>query len=597
MKYLRLWIGAGLLAAAQAMASAPASARATPPRPNIVLLLADDWGFSDVGAYGGEIATPNLDDLARRGMRFSNFHVSASCSPTRAMLLTGVDNHLNGVGNMRETIPRAHMGQPGYLTVLNERVVTVASLLQDSGYRTYATGKWHVGKERHNLPDRRGFDRSLVQGDSGSDNWETARRYLDLTDKVHWYEDGREARMPTDYYSSQFFVDRMISFLEADAGRRQQPFFAYLAFQANHIPLQAPKPFIEKYRGRYREGWTALRQARRDKAIELGLIPPGTPMVRMPTTRDWDALSPEQQQYEARRMEVYAGMAEAMDHEVGRLVEHLKRSGEYDNTVFVFLSDNGAEASDPYATLSGRLWLDWQYRRDLDSLGAKGAYTVIGPSWGSAAASPLSTYKFYSGEGGIRVPLIVAGVSGLRAGSVHRGFTHVNDIAPTLLELASLPPQEGRYRDRSVEPMTGRSLMPALRGHTERIYPPDQAVGYELSGNQALFKGDLKLIRIIPPVGDGQWHLYDIVKDPGETQDLSHERPDTFADMLRDYEAYAKANGVLPMPAGYDPIEQVQINAFFNVYVPRFRVPVLSALALLLGGLAWRLRRQAARQP
>ena len=593
-----VWLVIWLVAAAQAMAAGPVPTPApgTAVRPNIVLLLADDWGFSDVGAYGSEIATPHLDAFARQGVRFSNFHVSASCSPTRAMLLTGVDNHLNGVGNMRETIPRAHLGQPGYLTVLNERVVTVASLLQDSGYRTYASGKWHVGKERHNLPDRRGFDRSLVQGDSGSDNWETARRYLDLTDKVHWYEDGREASMPADYYSSQYFVDRLIGFLEADAGRRAQPFFAYLAFQANHIPLQAPRAFIDKYKGRYREGWTALRQARRDKAVALGLIPADAPMVRMPTTQDWDRLSPEQQQYEARRMEVYAGMAEAMDHEVGRLVEHLKRSGEYERTVFVFLSDNGAEASDPYATLAGRLWLDWQYRRDLDTLGAKGAYTVIGPSWASAAASPLSTYKFYSGEGGIRVPLIVAGAPGLRAGTVHHGFTHVKDIAPTLLELAGLPPQTGRYQDRSVEPMTGRSLMPALRGQTERLYPPDQPVGYELSGNQALFKGDLKLIRIIAPVGDGQWRLFDIVKDPGETHDLSRERPDTFAQMLRDYEAYAKANGVLPMPEGYDPIEQVQINAFFNVYVPRFQVPVLAVLAMLLGGLAWRLRRKAARR-
>ena len=189
-----LTILATLLIALAACGSAWA---ASPGRPNIVLLLADDWGFSDVGAFGGEIATPHLDELAHRGMRFSNFHVSASCSPTRAMLLTGVDNHLNGVGNMRETIPRAHVGKPGYLSVLNTRVVTVATLLRDSGYRTYATGKWHIGKEPHNLPDQRGFERSIVQGDSGSDNWETAKRYLDLTERVDWFEDGKPAAMPT----------------------------------------------------------------------------------------------------------------------------------------------------------------------------------------------------------------------------------------------------------------------------------------------------------------------------------------------------------------------------------------------------------------
>ena len=188
------------LALALSINAAAMAAEATPQpaRPNIVVLLADDWGFSDVASFGSEIATPNLDELARRGMRFSNFHVSASCSPTRSMLLTGVDNHRNGIGNMRETIPQEHLGQPGYLGVLDHNVVTVASLLRDSGYRTYVAGKWHVGKEAHNLPDQRGFDRSIIQGDSGSDNWETGKRYLDLTEKVNWFEDGKEAVMPAD---------------------------------------------------------------------------------------------------------------------------------------------------------------------------------------------------------------------------------------------------------------------------------------------------------------------------------------------------------------------------------------------------------------
>ncbi|MBM3386722.1 MAG: arylsulfatase [Betaproteobacteria bacterium] len=573
------------------------AALAAPSRPNFVLLLADDWGFTDVGAFGGEIATPHLDELARRGVRFSNFHASASCSPSRAMLLTGVDNHRNGVGNMRETIPRAHLGQPGYLTVLNDRVVTIATLLRDSGYRTYVTGKWHLGKEAHNLPNQRGFVRSLVQGDSGSDNWETAKRYLDLTDKVYWYEDGRETPMPADYYSSEFFVSKMIEYLDQDDGHKEQPFLAYIAFQANHIPLQAPRAFIDHYKGRYSAGWSALRQQRRERAAALGLIPQDTPMVNMASTADWERLSAQEKAYESRRMEVYAGMAQAMDHEVGRLIAHLKASGRYDNTVFIFLSDNGAEASDPYAVLSGRLWLDWQYRRDISSLGAKGAYTVIGPNWASAVASPLATYKFYSGEGGIRVPLIIAGVPGARAGQIHQSFTHIQDIAPTMLELAGLPPQQGRYQERKVEPITGRTLLPVLRGQAERVYPPDQAVGYELSGNQALFKGDLKLLRNIPPLGDGQWRLFDIVRDPGETHDLARERAAEFEAMRQDYEAYARHNGVLPMPEGYDPIRQVEINALFNVYVPRFRLPVLLLLGLLLGWGLWRMKRRTPTPP
>jgi len=563
-------------------------------RPNIVLLLADDWGFSDVGAYGGEIATPHLDELARRGARFSNFHVTASCSPTRSMLLTGVDNHRNGVGNMRETIPQEHVGKPGYLSVLDTNVVTVATLLQDSGYRTYAVGKWHVGKEPHNLPDRRGFDRSLVQGDSGSDNWETGKRYLDLTDKVYWFEDGKEAVMPAEFYSSKFYVDKTIEYLRAGAGQGK-PFFAYVAFQANHIPVQAPREFVDKYKGRYKDGWTALRKARRDKAIELGLIPKDTAMVTMSTTTDWDALSEQDKQYQARRMEVYAGMADAMDHHVGRLIAHLKETGEYDNTVFVFLSDNGAEASDPYAVTAGRLWLDAQYSRDIDQLGAKGAYSILGPSWGSAAAAPLSTYKFYAGEGGIRVPLIIAGVAGMEQGRIEHSLAHVNDIVPTLLELAQVARPEGTYNGRKIEVLTGTSLLPVLKGEVPRVHAPDEAIGYELSGNQALFKGDLKLVKNIPPVGDGQWHLYDIRNDPGETKDLQRQMPAAFTAMQADYAAYARANGVLPMPDGYEPTRQVVTNAMVNVYVPRYRntaLAVLAGLAVVAAAAVVYLRRR-----
>ena len=582
------------------------SAEAT-QRPNLVLLLADDWGFSDVGAFGSEIQTPHLDSLARQGVRFSNFHVSASCSPTRAMLLTGVDNHLNGVGNMRESIPQAHLGQPGYQSVLNDQVVTVATLLRDGGYRTYVAGKWHVGHEPHNRPPARGFDRSIVQADSGSDNWETAKRYLDLSDKVHWYEDGEVANMPADFYSSAYFVDRMIGYIDADAPpappgepAARAPFFAFVSFQANHIPVQAPQAFIDKYKGRYDAGWSALRQERRQRAMDLGIVPPHTPMVEMHTTTDWNALSPAEKRYQARRMEVYAAMADAMDHHVGRLIAHLKARGEYERTVFVFLSDNGAEASDPYATISGRLWLDWQYQRGLDQLGARGAYSVIGPSWASAAASPLSTYKFYSGEGGVRVPLVIAGVPGAQPNQIHHSFTHVNDIAPTLLALAQIERPGAHYQGRAIHPMTGASLLPVLRGTAQRVHPLEHAIGYELSGNQAVFKGDLKLIKNIPPVGDGQWRLFDIVKDPGETRDLQHEMPAMFLAMQADYAAYAQAHGVLPMPEGYDPINQVVINALINVYVPRLQraAPALvAALVVLTGLLVWRRRRRRGGRP
>lgn len=562
-------------------------------RPNIVVMLADDWGYSDVGAFGSEIQTPHLNQLAQSGTRFSNFHVSASCSPTRSMLLTGVDNHLNGVGNMRETIPQSHVGRAGYLSVLNQRVVTLASLLQDQGYRTYAAGKWHVGKEPHNLPPARGFDRSLVMGDSGSDNWETGKLYLDLTDKVYWYDNGREAQMPKTFYSSEFYVSKTLEYLKTDA-HSEKPFFAYLAFQANHIPVQAPQEFIDKYKGRYNAGWDVLRQERRNKAIELGLVPPNTPMAALPATHvAWDSLSPQDKAYQARRMEVYAAMAEAMDFHIGRLIAHLKQTGEYDNTVFVFMSDNGAEASDPYALAVGRWWLDRHYNRDIDRLGSPGAYSIIGPNWARAATAPLNTYKFFAGEGGIRVPLIISGIPSPNKQSIQNSLTHVTDIVPTLLDLAGVQHPGTSYKGQTIHPLTGHSLLPIIQGKATRVRGPDEVLGYELSGNRAVFKGDYKLLSNLAPVGDGQWHLYNITTDPGETRDLKDEMPELFQSLQNDYAKWAKANGVLPMPEGYDPIQQVIINSLVFVYWPRYQwhLAGLGVLLLLSGVWLWRRRR------
>ena len=561
-------------------------------RPNIVVLVADDWGFTDVGAFGGEIATPNLDELARRGMRFSNFHVAASCSPTRSMLLTGVDSHRNGHGNLRETMPREHLGKPGYLGSLVPNVVTLGTLLRDGGYRTYVAGKWNVGSEPANLPDRRGFDRSFVMGDTGSDNWEPEKRYLPHNAKVNWFEDGKTPVMPAEFYSSTFFIDKTIGYLKSGEGSGK-PFLAYVGFQANHVPVQAPQAFVDKYRGRYDGGWAALREARRDQAAELGLTPKAAPMVTMRTTANWDALNPTERRYQARLMEVYAGMASAMDHEVGRLMAHLKSTGEFDNTVFVFLSDNGPEGSD---YKEADIWLRFHYNRDLDRLGGKGAYVVPGPSWSSASASPLSTFKFYAGEGGIRSPLIISGAPGTASNQIHTGLTHVTDILPTLLDLAKVPRPGSSYRGQSIEPPIGRSLLPVLSNPSLRVRTDDEPIGYELAGNKALFKGDLKLVLNSAPIGDGQWHLYDLRTDPGETNDLRQQRPQEFAAMQADYAAWATAQGVLPMPEGYNPVRQVMINTVFNYWIPAYRNSTIIALAgMVVAGWFLITRRRRAR--
>ena len=591
------WIAAGTLVLSAGLSWAASVNAPTSPvqrkpgqAPNIVILVADDWGFSDLGSFGGEIATPHLDALAQRGVRFSNFHTAASCSPTRSMLLTGVESHRTGVGNLRETTPRAHMSSPAYQGSLSQRVVTVSSLLKDQGYRTYVTGKWNVGSEPRNLPPQRGFDRSLVQGDTGSDNWDPAQRYLPHTDKAYWYEDGQTAVMPKAFYSSEYFVDRMIGYLNQDQASGK-PFLAYVGFQANHVPVQAPAEFVAKYKGRYDQGWTALREARRDRAAALGLVPANTPMATLPTTLDWAAQDAQSQRYEARRMEVYAAMAEAMDHHVGRLVAHLKATGQYDNTVFVFLSDNGAEGSD-YKMAQPWLWT--QYTQDIDRLGSRGAYSIQGPSWASASNSPMNGFKFFASEGGIRVPMFIAGAGVHSARPIYTGLTHVTDIAPTLLDLAGIERPADLYKGQPIETMAGHSLRAALQGDHQPLRRADEILGYELSGNAALFKGNLKLVKNLPPLGNGEWRLYDVVTDPGETRDLQQQMPAEFAAMQKDYQLWADAHGVLPVPEGYNPVTQVAINTTMNYWLPAYGPWGGGGLLLLIGTwIVWRRRHRS----
>ena len=558
------------------------AAASQPERPNIVLILADDLGFSDVAPYGSEIATPTISELAAGGVRFTNYHTAASCAPSRAMLLAGVDSHRAGVPNIPEMLPPEHRERPGNEGTLSRNVVTMATLLQDAGYHTYIAGKWHLGMEPDLLPSQRGFERTYVLADSGADNWEQ-KPYLPIYDKANWFADGKEAKLPEDFYSSRFLIDKTIEFIDshADDGR---PFFAYVPFQAVHTPVQAPQAFIDRYMGVYDEGWDRLRYERRRRAVALGIWPEDAGMVAMTTTGDWFSLSAEQKRYHAKRMAVYAAMVEAMDFHMGRLVEHLERIGEYENTIFIFTSDNGSEPSEPAGPESpmARFALGRQgYTNDYETLGLKGSFNTIGPSFASAAASPLAYYKFHLGEGGLRVPMIISGIpiqGEGRAGLITHAFSWVTDIAATVLELTGTAPPGERYGGRIVEPMIGRSLLPLIEGRVERVYDEVDAVGTELAGHAALFQGDYKIVRNRGPVGDGVWRLYDVARDPGETIDLSSMQPARLQRMLSRYREYAKYNGVLPVPADYDAQRQVAINGLRD----RARTGILVGILLVL---------------
>ena len=367
--------------------------------PNIVLILLDDLGFSDLGAYGSEVSTPNIDALADRGVLFSNYHSSPMCAPSRAMLMTGVSSHRAGVGNLPEFIPHSWHDKPGYLGHLAPGVTTIAQRLKPLGYDTFMTGKWHLGHAPGTLPSERGFDRTFILDATGADNWED-RSYLPYTDAL-WYEDGERTHLPDDWYSSRNLVDKMIGYIGDRAGT-DSPFFAYLALQAVHIPVQAPREFTDKYLETYASGWSELRDRRRAAAVELGVIPADVSMRPIPQElRRWDALNDEERDLLATSMSVYAGMIEAMDFHVGRLIDHLKQIGEYENTVFIVTSDNGPEGTDPFALAPMRWWLPTSgYTRDVATLGERGSYNYIGPEFANAAAAPGAWFKFTSAEGG-----------------------------------------------------------------------------------------------------------------------------------------------------------------------------------------------------
>ena len=553
-------------------------------RPNIVIVLVDDAALMDFGAYGGEARTPHIDALAARGAVFTQYRASTLCSPTRAMLLTGMDNHLTGVATIPEVLPKEHKGQPGYTMAFEPDVLTMADRLKASGYRTLMAGKWHLGKTPGEMPQAHGFDRSFALAASGADNW-ADKSYMPYYKEAPWFEDGVETGLPEDFYSSRFIVDKMITYLtETDADK---PFLAYLPFQAIHIPVQAPQEFIDNYKGRYDEGWDVLRTERHRRAQALDLIPEGAPLAPMPEgARRWEALSDREREFYAAAMEVNAGMMEAMDHHLGRFIAHLKENDQYNNTIFVVTSDNGPEPNRGDSDWRLSLWMKLNgYDIDIDNLGQPGSWGFIGPEWATAAASPGALYKFYATEGGIRVPLIIAGPE-IAPSRIHSPAM-VTDIAPTLFDwVAAAPAPE------EAKPVTGRSLLPVLRGEAESVYAPGDVRAVEVSGNSALYKDGYKITRSMPPVGDGEWRLFNMVEDPGETFDLSGQSPEILADLLSAYDAYAARVGVLEMPEGYSSIEQVLKNSTARMYqhYPWLRlIPVVLLLTGLL--LLWCLVR------
>lgn len=541
----------------------------------MVILIADDMGYSDIGAFGSEIQTPNIDRLAKEGMSFTNFHVGATCSPTRSMLISGADNHRVGLGNMHEIMADNQFDQPGYEGHLNNSAVSIADVLSDAGYNTYMAGKWHLGGTEDSIPAAKGFKRSFALAESGADNW-VEMPYAPMYDRVHYFENDKLVTLPEDKpFSSDFWTQKIIDFIEADRAE-DKPFLVWLGYQAVHYPHQAPKEFIDKYDGVYDDGWEVLRQARFESQKKHGIVPASAALdAKLDKSTvddwkqpDWDALSEEEKRFNARRMQTYAGMLDNMDHNIGKLTAYLEEIGELDNTLIIFLADNGADPNLLSLNPAYRPWYEENYtytymedyKGDYTTMGQKGSFADYGPGWATAANTPHSYFKTFSTEGGLRVPFIAWFPGKIAADSKTDAFAYVKDVYPTILEMIGVEKPGATYKGRTVFPPTGTSAWPLLTGNSDTVHPADKAIGYELAGSSAIFRGNFKLAKNPPPKGTGQWELYDIQKDPAETNDLSDKYPDVTKELIAAYAEYEKANGVIPVPEGYDPIKQLVKN-------------------------------------
>lgn len=524
------------------MLVAPAAAREV--RPNILVIVADDLGYSDLGAFGGEMATPNLDRLATAGIRLTGFHTAPTCSPTRSMLLSGTDNHRAGLGTMAEMQAPNQVGKPGHEGYLRPDIAALPEILAAGGYRTLFSGKWHLGLTPEQDPHARGFRHSfaLLQGAGNHFGTDIS---ADPKGGATYREDGRTlTALPKGHYSSDTFATRLIEQLKTS--RDGSPFFAYLAFTAPHWPLQAPPETIAKYRGRYDSGYDVLRAERLKKQKALGLAPKDAAQHAPENARPWADLSAEEKAHASRAMEIYAAMVDRMDQNVGRVIDALKASGDYDNTIILFLADNGAEGIDLVHARNPRFRARAEAAdNSLDNLGTASSYISYGPGWAQAATTPSWLYKAFATEGGTRTTAFLSGPVVRHPGTIAHPYLNVMDVTPTILDLAGIPAPRREFQGRKVQPIMGTSWARWLEGKADHVHAPDESIGTELFGSRALRRGDWK----ITDPGDGLWRLFNIAADPGETDDLSAREPARKAELEKEWEAYAQSVGVvLPQP-------------------------------------------------
>jgi arylsulfatase len=493
-------------------------------RPNILLIVADDLGYADLGAYGSDIRTPNIDLLASQGILFTGFHTGPMCAPTRSMLLSGNNNHVAGMARQSPGgLPNQYL--PGYEGHLSDRIAPLPRLLRTAGYHTYMAGKWHLGIQRENSPQAAGFERSFGLVDGAGNHWDGVGFFEGAST---YREDGVEIEWPEGRYSTALYTDKLIEYMQS--GQEDgKPFFAFAAYTSPHWPLQVPEDELNRYAGSYDAGYDALRQQRFESLKSAGIIPASSEFPpRFEDIPPWEALDPEQQRRESRKMELYAAMVENLDGHVGRLVGFLKKSGLYENTLIVFMSDNGAAAEDFYYHEYYGDYLREHFNNDYENMGKPSSWVSYGPQWAEAGSAPFKRHKGYVSEGGIAAPMIISGKDVAKQGFIENAYLTVMDLAPTFLEKAGAHyPDDG-----SVRPMLGESMSGLLTGDASFVHDQDYVTTLFHAGRAYVRKGGWKLLQNQQPFDAANFALFNMDEDPGEIHDLKETHPEKFKEMV-----------------------------------------------------------------
>ena len=517
-------------------------------QPNILLVVADDLGYTDLGCYGSEIKTPNIDALAQQSVRLTSFYTGPTCSPTRGMLLSGVDAHKNGYGTMVDDWSDNQLGLRGYEGHLNFDVVTFPKLLQDAGYHTSIAGKWHqaLPPKKEHWPFNRGFTRSFCLLNGGGGHFYDKQPFLPMIPASPYGQDSSWVEeLPRDFYSTKFYADKAIEYID-ESQEQDKPFFHFLSYTAPHWPLQVPDEYVDLYKGKYDEGYEKLAVSRLANGKKAGVIPDYVELPPLsPNVQQWDKLSKAEQQKASKSMEIYAAMIERLDFHTGRVIQHLKDIGAYENTLLIFMADNGAEGNSIMGYEGTGEWVDTTFDNSLANMGKINSYVELGTSWAQVSSLPFKWYKAFATEGGVRAPAMIHNPKGKEVGNtITDDIITVMDFAPTFLELANVQHPKTEYQGRKIFPMQGTSMLPWLRGESAAVHPKDKVHAWELYGRRGLRKEKWKAEWMEKPYGSETWELYDLSNDISQQHNLATTQPEVMQTLIKAWETYEKENNV-----------------------------------------------------